>query len=474
MRVGILGVMILGASVTALGQLKAPVGEPSASFDHATHSGVFPSCVSCHLGAAVAGASLWPRPESCNACHDGVVEDEIDWTPRVEDRPTNLRFDHARHRNILAAERTEVTDCISCHAQLNAPWMDVTRSAVNRCLTCHEIETEHLLAPDTACAECHVPLVEAVQFTSTQVAQFPTPQTHDEPEFARAGHGVAATARTASGDVTVAASCATCHARDFCMTCHVDAPEQRPIQALGNDRRSIAISAKLVAPDPHGDRIFLRDHGTLEISTCVTCHTQNSCETCHVSTPEVAQTLHRGGPDRGMGAILERRMPPSHGLTFRDGHGVDAAASPATCSGCHAREDCLECHRPNPAVGSPGYHPEGFLTRHPSAAYARETTCSNCHNDRAFCADCHASAGLLSLRSRLGAGFHDAKPTFSLGHGQAARQSLESCVTCHVENDCLPCHSATGAGRFNPHGPGFDAARLRERNPEMCRVCHLN
>jgi hypothetical protein len=59
-----------------------------------------------------------------------------------------------------------------------------------------------------------------------------------------------------------------------------------------------------------------------------------------------------------------------------------------------------------------------------------------------------------------------------LGHGQAARQNLESCVACHAERDCLTCHSALGGRRFNPHGPDFDAARLREKNPQMCSACH--
>ena len=68
--------------------------------------------------------------------------------------------------------------------------------------------------------------------------------------------------------------------------------------------------------------------------------------------------------------------------------------------------------------------------------------------------------------------YHDAKQSFSVGHGQAARQNLESCVSCHAERDCVSCHSATGGRRYNPHGPGFDAERLRRKNPEMCLACH--
>ena len=73
---------------------------------------------------------------------------------------------------------------------------------------------------------------------------------------------------------------------------------------------------------------------------------------------------------------------------------------------------------------------------------------------------------------QLRSGYHDAKQFFLVGHGEAARQSLESCVTCHVERDCMQCHSALGGRRFNPHGPGFDPERLRRKNAEVCTACH--
>jgi hypothetical protein len=132
----------------------------------------------------------------------------------------------------------------------------------------------------------------------------------------------------------------------------------------------------------------------------------------------------------------------------------------------------LSCHRPNPADASPGYHPAGFLTTHPSAAYSRESSCADCHNPAQFCASCHVSAGLRSSNGLRGRGYHDAKRQFLLNHGQAARQELESCVTCHSDRDCLVCHSAQGGRRFNPHGPGFDPQTLRRKSPSMCSTCH--
>lgn len=130
----------------------------------------------------------------------------------------------------------------------------------------------------------------------------------------------------------------------------------------------------------------------------------------------------------------------------------------------------MQCHRPD-AASAGAYHPAGFLSRHPAAAYARESSCNTCHNPGQFCVSCHKSAGLVATAA-LGKGYHDASRFFISGHGVAARQSLETCTSCHVERDCLTCHSALGGRRFDPHGPGFDAARMIKKNPEVCTACH--
>jgi hypothetical protein len=310
---------------------------------------------------------------------------------------TNLRFDHISHESRVKAE------CEACHMAQGAPQMAVRLAVVENCLPCHGVTTDHLAAPDAACATCHVPLAKAVRLTAQDVAEFPKPPSHDEVGFAeQGGHGVLASAATG-----VAASCATCHARDFCTQCHLGDAEQPIVQALEPDARSLALDA----------------------------------------------------------------TPRSHAGDWVGRHAGQAAASPETCASCHVRADCLDCHRPGAASGGPGYHPADFLARHPSAAYSRETSCSDCHNNRAFCTDCHQSAGLVT-RGELRSGYHDAKQFFLLGHGQAARQSLESCVACHAEADCLSCHSAQGPYRLNPHGPDFDARRLKDKNVVQCSVCH--
>ncbi|NIN09960.1 MAG: hypothetical protein GTN62_00955 [Gemmatimonadales bacterium] len=203
---------------------------------------------------------------------------------------------------------------------------------------------------------------------------------------------------------------------------------------------------------------------------CATCHVRDEtvqravvdqCLSCHGIEGE-----HHDPATPCTDCHVQPPAPRSHEGGFRDRHAEQAAASPETCATCHVRSDCLDCHRPGAASGSPGYHPADFLARHPVAAYTRELSCSNCHNVASFCAACHQQAGLVAA-GPIGGGYHDAKRSFVGGHGQAARQSLESCVACHTEQDCVRCHVNT-----SPHGPGFDAEKLRKANAEVCIVCH--
>ena len=442
-------------------------------FDHFQHRALFPTCAGCHAGMAEGAEPTWPAVADCTACHDGTVEETVEWSPPSTPRASNLRFTHGVHaREVRETHGADSTlQCSACHTERGEDVMQVRTAVVRNCLDCHGVEEEHLEAPDTACATCHVQLVQAVRLTRDDVSRFPVPPSHQRPDFIEEGHG----RQAGEGPGDVAASCATCHARDFCTECHVNAPEVRAIQALAPDPRSLAVKAELRAPQSHRRLDFLRRHGEQvdpRGMRCATCHTQESCLGCHVGTPSAVQAIPAAAEGRGRGADVERERPGSHGIDFTEIHAEPAAARPQSCSTCHMRTQCLDCHRPDPAAAPPGYHPAGFLTTHPASAYTREDSCSDCHNQSQFCADCHVSAGLGSTDGLRNAGYHDAKGNFFLNHGQAARQSLESCVSCHSESDCLTCHSARGGRRFNPHGPGFDAATLRRKNPSMCTVCH--
>jgi len=441
-------------------------------FDHAGHAKLFPSCATCHQAPATGEGAFYPDSARCATCHDGTVQARVSWTPPATIRRTNLRFDHALVATMFDANHPEPPKCTTCHEQEGKPWMtSVGRINQARCLSCHGVTVPHLEASDTMCTVCHLALPEAQQVTRADIAGFPVPPTHKDPAWpTAAGHGHAAESG-AGGKAP--ARCTVCHAREFCMQCHVDAPERPIIQSITSDPRSTAIVAHLAPPPSHANPDFWRQHGATARSTpaaCSTCHARESCLTCHVGTPQVAAQIPPRGAGRGTGAVVVRQRPLFHGQNFANQHAQMAARSARTCAGCHVREDCMTCHRLESAAAR-GYHPADFLTRHPAAAYARETSCSDCHNTAGFCMTCHAASGLHSTGVLRG-GYHDGNQFFISGHGQAARQSLETCVACHVERDCLTCHAANGGRGYNPHGPGFDAARLKSKNPQMCTVCH--
>ena len=241
-------------------------------------------------------------------------------------------------------------------------------------------------------------------------------------------------------------------------------PRQRPgeqptIQALDLDKRSLALPHVLKAPPSHGAADFETHHGAQagrNGAACATCHTQESCLTCHrAEAPPAVLALYRAGPGRAAGAQTTARKPASHIASWKTQHGAVASATLGTCTSCHARVECLTCHQPDPSRRG-SYHPASYLVRHPSEPTTRSSSCTDCHNTGEFCQTCHKQAGLTSRRALLGAGgYHDGNRQFFLGHGQAARQALESCVACHVERDCLTCHSVVKGRSFNM---GFGAA----------------
>jgi hypothetical protein len=457
-----------GALMILLGAFGGAALQPErVVFDHEKHRKVFPECLGCHAGIADSARPLFPSPEACTPCHDGKVEKKVDWSP-PQPRPSNLRFTHADHvrksGEKLPADST--IGCPACHIPTGAAWLTVRRPIQAQCFDCHGIRAAHFSAPDTACGTCHLTLVEATALPEARVAKFEKPAWHDDKDFLLSrGHGELAKQGNRS--------CVICHARDYCAQCHVNALEVKAIQAMAPDPRSLAIKAELKAPASHKESGFLSQHGgkaKREPASCSFCHTQESCIACHRTPPRIVMQLPASGPGRGVGAQIKRARPASHTPDWADRHGPVASTAPGSCNACHARAECLECHRPNPGAAG-NYHPAGFLSRHPAAAYNQQVDCAGCHNVGAFCATCHQQAGLVSPGKARNA-YHDANGSFIFNHGVAARQNIENCITCHAERDCLTCHSAQGGRRFDPHGPGFDPDRLRNRNPQTCAACH--
>lgn len=437
-------------------------------FPHEKHAHLFPACAACHAGVEQSdSARFYPPVAICAGCHDGVVQDRVAYEPRRPGGPTLLVFDHQAH------ERTadDGPTCEGCHTRTGETRMAVEPAAATRCLECHAHEAPaHIVTAD--CAQCHRPFAESGLEPALALA-LPLPPDHEDPDFLSAVHGDSAGARPQR--------CATCHVRERCLACHVDSgqPVVAGMPGLGEMGLPVALpptgAAQYPAPASHRDPQWIAQHGAVAragTAQCATCHTRQSCESCHRGGPVQATiaSLPDAGTTSAPGVGTRRVAPVSHSTPqFRIRHGELATTSPATCTTCHVRVECEACHN---APDRAPFHPANFESRHASASYARELECSSCHSAERFCRDCHAQLGMRSS-GRLGSGFHDAEPLWLLRHGQAARQTLESCTTCHAQRDCMQCHSETGSFQVSPHGPGFEPERARDRNARMCAACHL-
>lgn len=450
-------------------------------FPHDKHAKLFPTCMSCHGGTTENGTmrSL-PEAAQCATCHDGTRSRRVNWVPKAT-RPVGLLvFSHATHDIKAGAAGT----CQSCHA-LAAGWMAVGRAAQATCGSCHAHTAASHYADESKCATCHRTLARATGLTDTQLRALPRTAAHDRADFI-ATHGARARNETAS--------CATCHAQQSCARCHADAATNKTILGLAPDARVARLVAKLppgrALPADHGAKNFGIAHGPManaSTARCAVCHTQASCTTCHTGTAgrTAIATLSLGAPATTRAGAAQaadwnpaphsndptRRTVRVHATGFAKSHGPAASSENLTCMGCHAQRFCKDCHAAE-RVGTRRYHPANFVSRHAPETYGRESDCAACHSVQAFCRDCHKQVGLATTNSRRGSGFHNGQPTWLLQHGQAARQELTTCATCHQQNYCMQCHSSVG-WRVSPHGPDFNAARMAARNPILCLRCHL-
>ena len=449
-------------------------------FPHDKHAKLFPTCTSCHAEKTAGGAlySL-PAPAQCATCHDGDKRRRVAWTPAAREVGL-LLFSHATHEAKAAKDVT----CQSCHSSSSSSssssnadaWMAIDKAKAATCIGCHAHRAPSHYADEATCATCHRTLVKATGLSDARIAALPKTAAHERADFI-AAHGAAANRSTAS--------CATCHARQSCARCHLDAGTNRVIVSLAPDARVARLTANVAARNPlpsdHQRAGFASSHKEVAMSggaRCAVCHTQSSCATCHTgsSARSVIGLLAVAGPNSNWkpaphAADPGRRTMRVHGANVAKSHGPAAATEAMTCSGCHAQRFCKDCHG-SEKIGAKRYHVANFVVRHAPESSGREVDCAQCHNTQAFCRDCHRQSGLATTNSKRGSGYHNGQPAWFLQHGQAARQELASCTTCHQQTYCLQCHSAAGL-RVSPHGPDFNAARMAARNPTLCARCHL-
>lgn len=295
-------------------------------------------------------------------------------------------------------------------------------------------------------------------------------------------------------------SCAPCHADRLdraepsaarCGYCHVGFDPARSSAVPGPRARA-----------PANERPRLRfDHGRHRAQPCASCHTSEAgtgepalpemqtCLSCHQGARALAcAACHPAEPSgRLRTRFAEGPLKPrsgflgiAHDRDFIVRHRWLAADHGGACRSCHSEDECAECHdgRRRPRT----IHPNDYLSLHAQEAMRAADRCTSCHATQGFCAACHARLGIAQRAAPDLASprrYHPPPALWSRGpvlHAREAERSLQSCITCHAERDCVDCHGSKSAGfvGFSPHPAGFvqDCARLYARDPRPCMACH--
>jgi len=129
-----------------------------------------------------------------------------------------------------------------------------------------------------------------------------------------------------------------------------------------------------------------------------------------------------------------------HSSVWRDTHGMGDLAG---CGVCHPRGVCVRCH----GVELP--HASGYLRSHAREARDSLDSCMSCHSGER-CAECHDSTDTFAHEDG-----------FLAAHAEEVAASGEDpCLRCHARVGCERCHSRhVHPGGRNPDG----TFRLRGR-----------
>ncbi len=224
--------------------------------------------------------------------------------------------------------------------------------------------------------------------------------------------------------------CYTCHDEDQeCTVCHKD-----PDNAIAYPRITEYI-AKFSHAEHSGEDFTCENchKGVAKSSDITEKHlpSMEKCVECHVVTSDAdyCYICHEKG---------ENLIPADHHLAWRQDHGI-VAQTEENCSACHTENSCLECHEGDNLDHK--VHPLGYVNTHGIFARANKENCYTCHEELAFCVECHQTRG-VTPRSHLTANWTNMST--GGGHARAAKLDLDSCIACHSDAggdpSCTGCH----------------------------------
>ena len=150
------------------------------------------------------------------------------------------------------------------------------------------------------------------------------------------------------------------------------------------------------------------------------------------------------------------------------------------CVACHREQapaavDCASCHTRIRADVPPADHLAGWEWEHGQRArhgdldtFFRQESCSRCHQ-RDTCTECHRQ-----VEPRDHTNFFRLR-----GHGLMASTDRQSCSTCHRQDMCVRCHENTQPashrqGGFGSSRNGHCQSCHEPLGEQSCGVCHTS
>ena len=296
------------------------------------------SCVSCHDVARHDSGQRLPQVAVCERCHRDTHQ--VRAVLAVEPvRPSGeITIDHDKH---LAMPEIR-GQCVPCHAGV----VDAKRPPLppmSQCFTCHE----HSEQWDRGqCTPCHQP--EALRRT------MPTTFLKHDAGFLRHHGNVMAERQQAQ-------LCQSCHTQAQCQSCH-DVTQDLKVETRRPE--------KLESGQVHRGDFMVRHaiEARSEPARCLSCHTVQGCDSCHVARGVSANVANPSNPH-----------PPEWVGTNTNSsnfHGTVARRDIVSCAGCHEAgpaTNCIRCHKVGGYGGNP--HPRGWK----SARGIDAEMCRYCH-----------------------------------------------------------------------------------------------
>ncbi len=300
------------------------------------------NCTSCHK--VDKSNHVLPRVTACQGCHKPADKHKLAAVhPPPDDDlefAESLHFSHALHLKMPAL----AGQCVPCHAGVVPPSDNPLASVfppMQRCFKCHEHQQQW---DQAKCSACH----ERKAMSQVMPQSF---LPHNQGWMRH--HGTLAREKRQV--------CSQCHSQQQCNDCH-DVTQNLKIE----DRQPDAVERHFVH---RGNWLSVHPiEAKSQPRRCLSCHTQESCDGCHVRRGVSANAV-RGANPHPQGWVGGDPNNPNF-------HGRAARRDILTCAGCHDQgpaTNCIRCHK----VGGPGGnpHPHGWK----SARSDNASMCRYCH-----------------------------------------------------------------------------------------------